>query len=116
MNLKPYHYLHHHKVELEKEMLEMGIIRPSHFSYASPTLVRKKDDTLRMCIDYRRLNSMIVKDKFPIPIIDDLLDELIRAIIFTKLDLRSDYYQIKMHEADIERRHFACTLGAMSFW
>lgn len=69
VNLRPYRYPYHHKTELEKqvkEMLEVGIIRPNQSAYASPALlVGKKDGTLRMCIDYRRLNSMSIKDKFP---------------------------------------------------
>lgn len=112
MNLRSYHYPYHHKTELEKqvkEMLDLGIIRNNQSSYASSALlVGKKDGTLWMCIDYRRLNSMTVKDKFliRIPIIDNFLDELYGATIFTKLNLRSGYHHIRMAEEDIEKITF----------
>jgi hypothetical protein len=95
-NIKTYKYPYAQKSEIERmveEMLEVGIIRPSQSSYSAPVvMVFKKYASWRMCPNYREINKIIIKYKFPIPVIDELLDGLHGEIYFTKLDLHSGYH------------------------
>ena len=91
INVRPYCYAYYQKEEIEKQvhkMLNSGLIKPSTNPFSSLVLlVKKRDGTWRFCTDYRALNAAIVKDRFPIPTVDDMLDELYGALYFTKLDL-----------------------------
>ncbi|KAJ3704209.1 hypothetical protein LUZ61_007914 [Rhynchospora tenuis] len=115
VNLRPYRHSYFQKLEIEKiieELLKSNFIQPSTSPFASPViLVKKKDNSWRLCIDYRQLNACTIKNRYPIPIIEDLLDELKGAKIFSKVDLRSGYHQIRMNLADMQKIAFRTHKG-----
>ncbi|PKI72521.1 hypothetical protein CRG98_007085 [Punica granatum] len=99
------------KVQLQ-ELLEKGFIRHSVSPWGAPVLfVKKKDGSLRLCIDYRQLNRVTVRNKYPLPRIDDLFDQLQGATVFSKIDLRSVYHQLKIKDSDVPKTTFRTQYG-----
>jgi hypothetical protein len=99
-----------------KELLDLGIIRPSVSPWGAPVIfVKKKDGSLRLCIDYRDLNRATVKNRYPMPRIDDLFDQMKGAMVFSKIDLRSGYHQLRIKEGDIPKTSFRTRFGHYEF-
>jgi hypothetical protein len=118
-NVHPYHHIFAQNNEIEKilqELLQAGVIRSSTSPYYSHVvMVLKKEGTWCMCPNFRALNKLTIKEKFPILVIDDILDELSGAQSFTKLDLRPSYHQIRMQDADIPNTSFRIHEGHYEF-
>ena len=103
------------KKQLE-ELQRIGFIRPSSSPWGAPVLfVKKKDGSMRLCVDYRALNEVTIKNKYPLPRIDDLFDQLKGAKYFSKIDLRSEYFQLKIRESDIPKTAFVTRYGQFEF-
>ncbi|KAM1958501.1 hypothetical protein ACFX15_003880 [Malus domestica] len=103
------------KVQLQV-LVDKGFIQPSTSPWGALVLfVRKKDGTLRLCIDYRQLNRVTIKNRYPLPRIDDLFDQLRGVCVFSKIDLRSGYYQLKIKNEDVPKTAFRTRYGHYEF-
>nr|ABA95022.1 retrotransposon protein, putative, Ty3-gypsy subclass [Oryza sativa Japonica Group] len=112
---RPYRMAANELAEVKRQvddLLQKGYIRPSSSPWGAPVIfVEKKDHTQRMCVDYRALNDVTIKNKYPLPRIDDLFDQLKGATVFSKIDLRSGYHQLRIKEEDIPKTAFTTRYG-----
>lgn len=119
VNQQPYHYYYEQKNTIERMvrgMLEAQIVTTSTSHFASSIiLIKKKDSTWRFYVDYRRLNDITVKNKYPIPVVEDLLDELHGPRFFSKIDLCSGYHQIRLKQGDEHKTAFKTHHGLWEF-
>ena len=115
----PYRMAPKEMLELRKqlnELMDLGLIQESCSPWGAPVLfVKKKDNSMRLCIDYRELNKVTIRNKYPFPRIEDLFDQLRRAKVFYKIDLRSGYHQLRVRESDIPKTAFATRYGSYEF-
>ena len=103
------------KVQME-EMVNKGFVRTSTSPWGEPVLfVKKKDESMRLCIDYRELNKVTIRNQYPLPRIDDLFDQLQGAKVFSKIDLRSGYHQLRVHDEDVSKTTFRTQYGHFEF-
>ncbi|XP_057471067.1 uncharacterized protein LOC130759868 [Actinidia eriantha] len=119
ISMPPYRFapaeLRELKIQLQ-DLQSKGFIRPSTSPWGAPALfAQKKDGSLRLCIDYRKLNRVTVKNKYPMPRIDDLFDQLKGSVCFSKIDLRSGYYQVRVKKEDIPKTAFRTRYGHYEF-
>jgi hypothetical protein len=116
---RPYHMPPNELAELKiqlQDLLDKGFIRPSASPWGCPALfVKKKDNSLRLCVDYRPLNAVTIKNKYPLPRIDILFDQLAGAKVFSKIDLHSGYHQIKIRPSDIPKTAFSTRYGLFEY-
>jgi hypothetical protein len=116
---RPYRMPINELVELKKQLAELranGFIHPSSSPWGAPVLfVEKKDGTQRMCADYRSLNEVTIKNKYPLPWIEDLFDQMKGSSVFSKIDLRSRYHQLKIRESDIPKTTFCTRYGLYEY-
>lgn len=99
-----------------QELLDKAFIRPNSSPWGAPVLfVKKKDGSMKMCIDYRELNKVTIKNKYPLPRIDDLFDQLQGASCFSKIDLRSGYHQLKTKDEDVSKTASGARYGHYEF-
>jgi hypothetical protein len=119
MNIRPYHYPPALKTKIEKQVadvLTQGIIQPSTSLFSSQVLlVKKKDGTYRFCVDFRHLNALTLKSKYPVPVFDQLLDELGKASWFSNLDLHSGFHQILLKPGEEFKTTFQTHFGQFKF-
>ncbi|RHN78855.1 putative nucleotidyltransferase, Ribonuclease H [Medicago truncatula] len=115
VSMAPYRMSASELSELKKQLedlLEKKFVRPSVSPWGAPVLlVKKKDGSMRLCIDYRQLNKVTIKNRYPLPRIDDLMDQLMGARVFSKIDLRSGYHQIKVKDEDMQKTAFRTRYG-----
>jgi hypothetical protein len=116
---RPYRMNPQELEELKKQLADMlskGLIRPSASPWGSPVLfVDKRDGTIRLCVDYRKLNEVTIKNKYPLPKIEDLFDQLNGAKVFSKIDLCTGYHQLKVRESDIPKTAFTTCYGLFEY-